>query len=273
MSVGRATFSPRRGFIHGRSRRGGMDRAKAILVAIMLGLSACSSGGDAPEASVAPSATPASVHVLDLSGCRQDVCEAPLEPGRYQARFYGRTLDFEIPAAASGWIWHSFYNFRFIADETPTEGLVTSDSINFLFHPRIATRDCEDTEDRSVGHSVDDIVSWLTAAPGLLASKRTPVTIGGLEGYELDLEIDPAWRRTCFFSEGMPAVPLVVHEAEWGAYNLTMLPDISMRWYVLDTDDDIMIIDIDDGPQNLSRRELFATSKQIVESFAFSPTP
>jgi hypothetical protein len=94
-----------------------MDRAKAILVAIMLGLSACSSGADGPEASVAPSATPASVHVLDLSGCRQDVCEAPLEPGRYQARFYGRTLDFEIPAAASGWIWHSFYNFRFIADE------------------------------------------------------------------------------------------------------------------------------------------------------------
>jgi hypothetical protein len=49
-----------------------------------------------------------------------------------------------------------------------------------------------------------------------------------------------------------------------------MFPGNSMRWYVLDADDDVLIIDIDDGPENLSRRELFATGTEIVESFAFS---
>jgi hypothetical protein len=241
---------------------------KAAVASTLLGLSACASGVGAPSPSETTSATSSSVEVLDLSDCREDVCEAPLEPGRYRATFYGRTLDFEIPSP--GWIWHYFYNFRFIADETPIEGLVTSDSINFLAHPRIATRDCEDSADPSVGHSVDDLVSWLGAAPGLVVTEPMPVNVGGLDGFKLDLEIDPAWKRTCFFSEGMPAVPLVVHEAEWGAYHLAMFPGNSMRWYVLDAGDDVLIIDIDDGPENLSRDELFATGTEIVESFEFS---
>jgi hypothetical protein len=172
------------------------------LVSMLLGSSACASGAEVPAASEMPSATSPSVDVLDLSDCREDVCEAPLEPGRYRATFYGRTLDFEI--SSPGWIWHYFYNFRFIADETPIEGVVTSDSINFLAHPRIAKRNCEESADPSVGHSVEDLVSWLEAAPGLVVSEPMPVNVGGLDGFRLDLQIDPAWKRTCFFSEGSP---------------------------------------------------------------------
>jgi hypothetical protein len=237
------------------------------LVLMVLGLSACTSTEETPGSSTLP-ATPGSVRSLDLSDCREEVCEAPLEPGRYRATFYGRTLGFEI--SSPGWIWHYFYNFRFIADESPTEGLYSSDSINFLAHPRIATRDCEDSVDRSVGRSVDDIVSWLEDAPGLVVSEPIPVDVGGLEGVRLDLELDPAWKKPCFFSEHLPAVPLIVHRAEWGAYHLAMVPDVSMRWYVLHTDDGVLIIDIDDGPDNLSHEELFRTGTEIVESFVFS---
>lgn len=215
-----------------------------------------------------PDGTPPSVQVLDLSDCVDVTCEAPLEPGRYRATFYGRTLDFEIPS--TGWIWHYFYNFRFIADETPTEGLYTSDSINFLPEPRVARRDCVEAADRSVGDSVDDIVSWLEDAPGLVVSEPIPVDVGGLDGFQLDLEIDPAWKRTCFFSEGLPAVPLIVHRARWGAYHMAMVPDMSMRWYVLHTEDGVLIIDIDDGPDNLSHEELLRTGTEIIDSFVFS---
>jgi hypothetical protein len=55
-----------------------------------------------------------------------------------------------------------------------------------------------------------------------------------------------------------------------GAYHLAMVPDVSMRWYVLHTDDGALIIDIDDGPDNLSHQDLLATGTEIVESFAFS---
>jgi hypothetical protein len=239
----------------------------AFAASLVVGLSACSSVGNTSDTSPAPSDGPPSVHVLDLSDCRDDVCEAPLDPGRYRATFYGRTLDFEI--AEPGWIWHYFYNFRFIADETPTEGLYTSDSINFLPDPRISRRDCEEAADRTVGHSVTDIVSWLREAPGLVVSEPFAVDVGGLHGFQLDLEIDPTWKRTCFYSEGLPAVPLITHKAVWGAYTLAMVPGVSMRWYVLHTDDGVLIIDIDDGPDNLSYEDLLRTGTEVVDSFEF----
>jgi predicted small secreted protein len=251
----------------------------AALAVMAFALAACTSTGGTRDgsrthqaamssASRTPQATPSTVTVLDLSDCRDVTCEAPLEPGRYRATFYGRTLEFEV--SSPGWIWHYFYNFRFIADDTPTEGLYTSDSINFLPHPRIATRDCQDSADRSVGHSVHDLVSWLQTAPGLTVSEPIQVNVGGLDGVQLDLALDPAWKRTCFFSEGLPAVPLIVHKAKWGAYHFAMVPGVSMRWYVLHTDDGVLIIDIDDGPDNLSHEDLLATGIEIVESFAFS---
>jgi hypothetical protein len=242
----------------------------ALVASLMIGLTACSSAGTTSDTPAASSEASPNVQVLDLSDCREDVCEAPLEPGRYRATFYGRTLDFEIPSA--GWIWHYFYNFRFIADATPTEGLYTSDSINFLPDPRISRRDCEEAADRTVGHSVSDIVSWLEDAPGLVVSDPVAVDVGGFRGFQLDLGIDPAWRRTCFYSEGLPAVPLITHRAVWGAYTLAMVPGISMRWYVLDTDDGVLIIDIDDGPDNLSYEDLLRTGTEIVDSFEFSAT-
>ncbi len=250
-----------------------MTRTKtmtAFVASLLVGLTACSSAGTTSDTPPAPSEASPSVQILDLSDCRDDVCEAPLEPGRYRATFYGRTLDFEISSA--GWIWHHFYNFRLIADPTPTEGLYSSDSINFLPDPRIARRDCEESPDRTVGRSVDDIVSWLEDAPGLIVSEPLAADVGGLHGYQLDLELDPAWTRTCFFSEGLPAVPLIVHEAKWGAYHLAMVPEVSMRWYVLNTDDGVLIIDIDDGPDNLSHEDLLRTGTEIVDSLEFSAT-
>jgi hypothetical protein len=251
----------------------------AALAVMAFALAACTFTGGTPGASRTPQrtpsgasrtpqATPSIVTALDLSDCRVVTCEAPLEPGRYRATFYGRTLEFEVPSP--GWTWHSFFNFRLIADESPTEGLYSSDSIDFLRDPRIATRDCQDSADRSVGHSVHDLVSWLQAAPGLTVTEPIHVNVGGLDGVQLDLALDPAWKRTCFFSEGLPAVPLIVHEAKWGAYNLAMVPGVSMRWYVLHTNDGVLIIDIDDGPDNLSHQDLLATGTRIVESFAFS---
>jgi hypothetical protein len=240
---------------------------RVVLALIMFGMAACTStdgASDPPQAAPASS----SVRTLSFAGCRQTQCDEPLEPGRYRATFYGRTLGFEIPS--QGWMWHSYYNFRLIASENPTEGVYSSDSIVFLPHPAIATRDCEDTEDPNIGRSVDDLVGWLEDAPGLVVSEPIPVDVGGLRGMQLDLELDPTWKRTCFWSEGLPAVPLVDHEAANGAYNVAMVPEVSMRWYVLDTEDGVLIIDIDDGPNDLPHEEMFRTGTEIVDSFVFS---
>jgi hypothetical protein len=239
---------------------------RVVLALMMLGAAACSSTDGTADLPGTPVSS--GMRTLSFAGCRQTQCDEPLDPGRYRATFYGRTLEFEIPS--QGWMWHSYYNFRLIASEQPMEGLYSSDSIVFLPHPAIATRDCEDTEDPSIGRSVDDLVSWLEGAPGLVVSEPIPVDVGGLRGMRVDLQLDPTWKRPCFWSEGLPAVPLVDHEAENGAYNVAMVPRVTMRWYILDTDDGVLIIDIDDGPNDLPHETMFRTGTEIVDSFVFS---
>jgi hypothetical protein len=145
-----------------------------------------------------------------------------------------------------------------------------ADVINFFLDPVIASQDCEDGAEPGVGRSVDDLVAWLQAAPGLRTSDRMPVTVGGLDGLRLDLELDPEWSRPCFYSEGKPVIPLVYSSAFPGGYNSAISPRMSMRWYVLGAGNRVLIVDIEDNPKGLSRDELFRSGTGIVESFVFS---
>lgn len=48
------------------------------------------------------------------------------------------------------------------------------------------------------------------------------------------------------------------------------VPRVDGSGYILDSDDGVMIVDIEDGPGGLSHDDLVRTGTQIVESFAFS---
>ena len=122
--------------------------------------------------------------------------------------------------------------------------------INFLPDPRIAQRDFQESADRTVAHSVDDIVSWLLRCAGARGERAARGGCRRTPRVQLDLKIDLEWKRTCFYSERLPAVPLITHKAVWSAYTLAMVPDMSMRLYVLHTGDGVLIIDIDEGPDN-----------------------
>ncbi len=258
--------------IHGRRTSSGQGRimiGSAVLLAIVLLASCSKTGSNAPSSDAASTST----GVRILNDCPELPCQGPLEPGDYRWEYSSTanepTIAFTVPS--SGWTWYYSGHFRIVADESPTiEGLYGSDAIHFLPDPAIATRDCEESAERGVGQSVRDLVAWIEAAPGLAVSEPTPIRVGGLDGLQLDLQLDPAWKRPCFFSEELPAVPLIFRGAELGGYHLTMLPDQSMRLYILDSDDGVIVIDIDDGPKGLSHDELLRAGDEIVDSLAFS---
>jgi hypothetical protein len=221
-----------------------------------------------------PSATPSvstapSVVTLAESACPDYSCEGPLEPGRYRATYYDTTIAFEI--ASPGWRWT--YTGNFVIEAAPAEGKYSADGIYFFLDPAIASHDCEDAAEPGVGRSADELAAWLEAAPGLAASDPTPVTVGGLRGVRLDLQLDPAWKKTCFYSDGQPTVPLIFSGADIGGYNWGIGGlEQSMRWYILDSDQGAIIVDIEDNPGGLSRDDLIRTGSGIVDSLAFSPS-
>lgn len=56
---------------------------------------------------------------------------------------------------------------------------------------------CTADPEPGVGASVDDLVAWLSAHPGLVTTEPEPTTIGGLAGRTLDITVDPAWSGSC----------------------------------------------------------------------------
>jgi hypothetical protein len=252
-------------------RNGSMVSGIGMTVLTMLLVASCSTGTEPnpPSSTEAEGSQAPQIHVFVASDCPELTCQGSLQPGTYRSTILEPAFSFEI--TSSGWTWdYSAGSFRILADPSH-EDLYSPDGIYFLREPAIASQDCEETEEPGVGRSVRDLVAWLEAAPGLSITAPTPVTIGGLDGVQLDLELDPKWSRTCFWSERMPAVPLIFRGTDIGGYNWAMLPDMSMRWYVLGSADGVIVVDIEDGPGGLSHTDLLGTGTEIVDSLAFSP--
>jgi hypothetical protein len=248
----------------------GPKRSRITMMFAVLVLASCSRGTESDP----PSSTPASaselpeVTILAASDCPELTCQGPLGLGAYRSTILDPTIEFEITSVGCTYDY-SAGGFRLLAD-TSHEDLYSPDGIYFLHDPAIASQDCEEAREPGVGRSVRDVVEWLEAAPGLAISEPTPVTISELDGMQLDLKLDPKWNRTCFWSNGLPAVPLIFRGTAIGGYNWAMLPDLSMRWYVLGSADGVIVVDIEDGPGGASHGELLRSGSEIVDSLAFS---
>jgi hypothetical protein len=208
------------------------------------------------------------VQVIAATDCPESTCQGLLDVGVFRSTVLDPAISFEV--TEPGWTWdYSAGTFRIVADPSH-EDLYSPDGIYFLRDPGIASQDCEETEEPGIGRSVKDLVAWLKAAPGLAVTDPTPVTIGGLDGLMLDLRLDPGWSRPCFWSGKVPAVPLIFRGADVGGYHWAMLPDMSLRWYVLESADGVIVIDLEDGPGGSAHGALFKTGTEIINSLTFS---
>lgn len=220
--------------------------------------------------SATPSVSTATgVRTLEESDCPDYSCQGPLEPGGYRATYYDTDIAFEI--TSPGWTWD--YSGNFVIEAAPAEGPYSPDGIYFFLDPTIASQDCQDASEPGVGRSADAIAAWLEAAPGLAVSDPEPVTVGGLRGVRLDIRLDPSWKKPCFYSDGQPTVPLIFSGADIGGYNWSISgPEPAIwRWYILDSDQGAIIVDIEDHPGGVSRDDLIRTGTGIVHSLVFSP--
>jgi len=231
----------------------------ASMALVLMMSVACTANGD-PPAEIPSASPPPEVHVLAESDCPHYDCGGALQPGLYRATYFDPSIAFEI--TGPGWTWLYTGNLQMFASD--------DDVINFFLDPVIVAQDCTEAPEPGVERSVDDLVAWLQAAPGLITSDAAPVTIGGLDGVRLDLQVAPEWKKECFFSGGKPVVPLIYSSAFPGGYNWAISPPTSMRWYILGAGNRVLIVDIEDNPKGLSRDALFRTGSEIVESFVFS---
>jgi hypothetical protein len=133
---------------------------------------------------------------------------------------------------------------------------------------RIAAQSaCTSDPEPGRGQTVEELVSFLTSHPGLVATTPAAVTIGGLSGQMLDIEAAPTWRGPCGPSVNLfTHVGTVVEDVGW----IEIGQGVTMRLAFLETEGNALTVGIEARtPQSFEA--VAAAAMPIIESFDFTP--
>jgi hypothetical protein len=191
------------------------------------------------------------------------VCLGPLEEGTYTSQRFEPALTFTVPA---GWNnpWDTRGSFDLWTpgwsdgwDDPDDPGIYLFDHPGLSLFRDVRPREgCSDGVYATVGTSAIEVATWVAAHPGIAAGAPSPVEIGGLSGYQLDVSIAETW-RSCPIDGAQATVPL------FDQLSLIKHPGYAtMRLIVLDLPDGGNVLIEIDGKQ-------VDAAMPVVRSFEF----
>jgi hypothetical protein len=168
------------------------------------------------------------------------VCLGPLEEGTYTSQRFEPALTFTVPAG-----WNNPWDTRDSFDLWRpgwSDGADDPSTPYYFDHPGLTlSRDvrgqrregCSDAVDARAGTSALELATWVSDHPGIATGGPSPVEIGGLAGYQLDVSIAEGWpESSCPGMEGFVSVEpiegagLVGGAGEWYATSRLILLDL-----------------------------------------------
>src|SRR5215207_1392154 len=190
----------------------------------------------------------------------------PLPPGTYTSEVFETQLTYTVP---EGW--------KMFEDEPGQFGLALLENdgpcLCVWRDVRAAAKSCVEEPELGVGSSALDIANWLAAHEGLDTTEPQPVSVGELQGYVIDVRLDPDWTGTCPFSNGDPTVMTLVGTSISQGVHWGTAKGSSQRYYLLDlgengADGSIAItVEVCCGAQ---WDEHMATVTPVIASFVFN---
>jgi hypothetical protein len=207
-------------------------------------------------------------------------CLGPLEAGRYASQLFDPflpaegpwkprfgALTYEVPA---GWdnIEESATNYRLARSER------TEARIDLFSEVRAVSQadPCLEEPDPAIERSANALTDWLAGAPGVVSTDPIEVSVGGLDGWVLDLTMDPDWTPPCSLidGEGGPYGVLFTDGEPSEGFSWHVRPGTQLRLYVLDLGDGrALLIEIEIG-DTANRAGLIDETAAIVASMAFN---
>ncbi|WP_062203677.1 hypothetical protein [Demequina salsinemoris] len=235
-----------------------MRRLVALLGTIVL--TSCSTSPAIDEPSGGESSTPAASTTWAYA------LGSELTPGTYTSQNFATPVTFTVPAG-----WKVF-------EDGPGElGLarIANDGPPLLVLRDIdaAATDCAEEAEPGVGRDPADIVDWLVNHDGLQTSDPVAVSIDRLDGYEIDLSIDPSWSGTCPFS-AIPIVMTLVGSELSAGVHWNVDANESNRVWVLDLPEveGGNIVLVGSVCCGVNSDEQLAAEQEVVDSLSFAPS-
>jgi hypothetical protein len=144
-------------------------------------------------------------------GPPQQVCLGPLDEGTYTSQRFEPALTFTVPA---GWnnVWDTRGAFGLWAPgwsdngaDQGTDCRSGPSPCGYIFdQPGLSVRrdprpdeGCVDAVDATVGTSAIELATWVASHPAIAAGAPSPVEVGGLTGYLVDVSLADTWRESC----------------------------------------------------------------------------
>jgi hypothetical protein len=211
-------------------------RPLLLAAGLIIMAAACSRQASSAPAKLEPTATPtltssATGPSHSTSSPSSDAASYPvgseLAPGTYGSAVFETPVTFTVP---DGW--------KVFEDEPGQFGLarVANDApcLCVWRDVRAAATSCAEAPEPGIGADAKAISTWLAAHRGIKASPVKGVEVGGLNGYVLDIQIDPTWTKTCRGRGPDPTVPTLVGSGISKGVAWEVGGDSRQRLYVLD---------------------------------------
>jgi hypothetical protein len=228
----------------------------AILTVAGLLLTACSASGDGE--SRAPSEPAASVFTVGEE----------VDPGEYTSQVFETPVTFTVP---EGWKVFEDGPGEFGLARTANDGppLLIMRDID------AASPSCAPHAQPGVGRGAADLTKWLASLKGLVTTKPVAVTVGGLNGYVIDVNLDPSWTKTCPGVSDGPSVMTIIGSPPlssgvlWGPDRTSM----QRMWFLdLPSVEDGNIVVMGEVCCGVDQEEQLEADQHVVDSLAFDTT-
>ena len=177
-----------------------------------------------------PTPPPVPVQTTTTFACSRSngKCLGDLAPGAYRTQLFQPAIEYTVP---DGWRNDQDLEGNFLLTRQQDDQAIAGGTYLGIYqNVWAADKDCYVMAQRGVDQTPQALVAWLSSVPTLATSTPKAVTVGGLNGYQIDFDVAKG-KETCRFDGGR-GTPLIVGGPE-GALHHVANSDIHVRLVIL----------------------------------------
>lgn len=189
-------------------------------------------------------------------------CLGDLSAGTYATASFEPSLTYTIP---DGWTNVEDLRGNFLLQRVSDR--VEGTGAYLGVYRNIGAPDgCIERPDPNVGRSVAELIAWYQANAELTVTPPQTVTIGGLSGVYIDVNVAPG-AQGCVFGPAS-AVAIIVGAGPSSLHHVLPIPNWPERLYLLATgENDNVVIEV--GPEGGNLPDYLAAVEPVIASFQF----
>lgn len=186
---------------------------------------------------------------------------------RYRTETFTPRIGYATPAGWSN-LEDLRGNFLLLPPGRSIDGVDTGtdDYLGIYSGASVAAADCAPEPMPGVGLEPDAIAAALVERPGLDVSAPRKVTVGGLEGVAVTIEVEPGTTAGCEVEGGLRIIPLFIGVGP-ASVEHAQVPGLQTHLYVLDNGRSDVVIEVSDVASDKRRFD----HDLVVEKLRFSP--